>query len=137
MGGVQIPWDKGPRGHSDGDCLLHALTDALLGALGLGDIGRHFPDTDPAWKGVDSSVFLKKAREFILERGFHVENIDVNLHLERPKLGPYMDAMKDRIASLLGIERDRINLKAKGGEGLDAIGRGEAVAAQAVVLLCR
>ncbi|HSA58354.1 MAG TPA: 2-C-methyl-D-erythritol 2,4-cyclodiphosphate synthase [bacterium] len=136
LGGVLLPLDKGPKGHSDGDCLNHALTDAILGALGLGDIGRHFPDSDPQWKDADSAVFLKEARRLLEENKLKVENIDVNLLLEAPKLVPHMRAMTDNIATLLGISVDRINLKAKRGEGMDAVGRGEAVAAHVVVLLC-
>ena len=135
LGGVVLPFDKGPKGHSDGDCLYHALTDAILGALGLGDIGRHFPDNDPKWKDADSAVFLKEAKRLIDEKKLKVENIDANLHAEAPKLVPHIPAMAKNIAVLLGIGEDRINIKAKRGEGLDAVGRGEAVAAQAVILL--
>lgn len=136
LGGVLLPFDKGPKGHSDGDCLYHALTDAILGALGLGDIGRHFPDSDPQWKDADSAVFLKEARRLLEENKLKIENIDANLLLEAPKLVPHIRAMTDNLATLLGVSVDRINLKAKRGEGLDAVGRAEAVAAQVVVLLC-
>jgi 2-C-methyl-D-erythritol 2,4-cyclodiphosphate synthase len=135
LGGAVLPFDKGPKGHSDGDCLYHALTDAILGALGLGDIGRHFPDSDPKWKDADSAVFLKEAKRLIEEKKLKIENIDANLHVEAPKLVPHIPAMTKNISVLLGVPEDRINLKAKRGEGLDAVGRGEAVAAQAVVLL--
>src|SRR6185295_19542104 len=128
-------FDKGPKGHSDGDCLYHALTDAILGALGLGDIGRHFPDSDPRWKDADSAIFLKEAKRLIDEKKLKVENIDANLHAEAPKLVPHIPAMAKNIAGLVGIGEDKINIKAKRGEGLDAVGRGEAVAAQAVILL--
>jgi 2-C-methyl-D-erythritol 2,4-cyclodiphosphate synthase len=136
LGGVTLPFDKGPKGHSDGDCLYHALTDAILGALGLGDIGRHFPDNEPRWKDADSALFLKEAKRLIDERKLKIENIDANLHAEAPKLVPHIPSMAKNIAGLLGIGEERINLKAKRGEGLDAVGRGEAVAAHAIVLLC-
>ncbi len=135
LGGAVVPFDKGPSGHSDGDCLYHALTDAILGALGLGDIGRHFPDTDPRWKDADSAVFLKTAHELLKEKNFEIENIDANILLERPKLVPHVPEMTKNISEILSLPADRINLKAKRGEGLDAVGRGEAVAAQVVVLL--
>lgn len=134
LGGILIPFDKGPQGHSDGDCLLHAITDALLGAAGLGDMGRYFPDTDPKWKNANSVIFLQEARKLISEKRLKVENLDANLHLEAPKLAPFLEEMKKNIATLLGISLEQINLKAKRGEGLDAVGRGEAVAVQVVVL---
>ncbi len=137
LGGIEIPFDKGPLGHSDGDCLLHALTDALLGAAGLEDIGRHFPDTDPRWKNADSSLFVKEAGHLIDGKNLKIENIDANLHLESPKLSPHLPAMVANLSNLLGIPKDRINLKTKSGEGLDAVGRGEAVAAQVIVLLSK
>jgi 2-C-methyl-D-erythritol 2,4-cyclodiphosphate synthase len=136
LGGVTLPFDKGPMGHSDGDCLYHALTDAVLGALGLGDIGRHFPDSDPKWKNADSAIFLKEARRLLDGKKLKIENIDANLLAEAPKLTPHFPEMIRNVAALLGVPEDRINLKAKRGEGLDAVGRGEAVAAQVVVLLC-
>ena len=135
LGGVEIPFEKGPLAHSDGDCLFHAVTDALLGAAGLGDIGRHFPDTDLRWKGADSSLFLQETRALLDKKKLKVENIDANLHLEQPKLVPYLGLMIERLAKFLDLSPDRINLKAKRGEGLDAVGRGEAVAAQVIALL--
>lgn len=135
LGGVILPFPKGPKGHSDGDCLYHALTDAILGALGLGDIGRHFPDNDPMWKDADSAIFLREVRRLLDEKKMKIENIDANLLLEAPKLVPHIPAMTKNVAELLGIGEDRINLKAKRGEGLDAVGRGEAVATQVIVLL--
>lgn len=135
LGGIILPFDKGPKGHSDGDCLYHALTDAILGALGLGDIGRHFPDNDPKWKDADSALFLKEAKRLIDEKKLKIENIDANLHAEAPKLVPHFPAMIKNLSALLGLPEDRINLKAKRGEGLDAVGRGDAVAAQVIVLL--
>lgn len=135
LGGIHIPFPKGPKGHSDGDCLFHALTDAILGALGLGDIGHYFPDTDPRWKDADSSIFLEEAARLLQEKKMKIENIDANLHAEAPKLAPHLNLMKERLAEFLKISKDQINLKAKRGEGLDAVGRGEAVAAQTIILL--
>lgn len=135
LGGVLIPFEKGPKGHSDGDCLYHATTDALLGAAGLGDIGRHFSDTDPRWKDADSALFLKETRHLLEKKGFKIENIDANLHLESPKLAPHLPAMIKNLSLLLGVPETCINIKAKRGEGLDAIGHGEAVVAQVAVLL--
>lgn len=135
LGGVEIPFEKGPLGHSDGDCLFHALTDALLGAAALGDIGRLFPDTDPRWKDAPSSLFVREAIRLVREKGFEIENIDANVHLEAPKVVPYFEAMIQKLSALLEIPVKKINLKAKRGEGLDAVGRGEAVACQAIVLL--
>ena len=136
IGGIEIPFEKGPKGHSDGDCLLHALTDALLGAAGLGDIGSHFSDTDPQWKDADSTFFIEVTRKLLESKKIKIENIDANILLETPKLAPHLDKMIQNIARLLGVSKERINLKAKRGEGMDAVGRGEAVAAQVVVLLC-
>ena len=135
LGGVTLPGDRGPLGHSDGDCLFHAVTDALLGASGLGDMGKFFPDTDPRWKDVASAVFLKEARRMLAEKQLTIGNIDVNLHLEAPQLAPYLAEMVRNLSEHLGVPADRINLKAKRGEGMDSVGRGEAVAAQVIVLL--
>src|SRR5262245_15548701 len=111
LGGVVLPFEKGPKGHSDGDCLYHALTDAVLGALGLGDIGRHFPDNDPKWKDADSAVFLKEAKRLIDEKKLKIENIDANLQVEAPKLVPHIPAMIKNLSALMGVSEDRINLK--------------------------
>jgi len=135
LGGLEIPYDKGLAGHSDADALLHAITDALLGAAGLGDIGEYFPDTDPKWKGADSGMMLKEAFKNVRRRGWEVENIDCNIIAQAPKLKPYKSQMEARIASLLEIETRRVNVKARTNEGLDAVGRGEAIITQAVVLL--
>jgi 2-C-methyl-D-erythritol 2,4-cyclodiphosphate synthase len=135
LGGVEIPHDVGSKGHSDGDALLHAVTDALLGAAGLGDIGEYFPDTDPEWKDADSGELLKEAYKIVRRRGWEVENIDCNIIAQAPKLKPYKSQMEARIAGLLEIETRRVNVKAKTNEGLDAVGRKEAIATQAVVLL--
>ncbi len=135
LGGLHIPHAKGLQGHSDGDGLLHAITDALLGAAGLGDIGELFPDTDPDFKDADSGTLLKAAFEQVKRRGYEVENIDCNIIAQSPKLKPFKSQMEARIAGLLEIETRRVNVKAKTNEGLDAVGRKEAIATQAVVLL--
>jgi 2-C-methyl-D-erythritol 2,4-cyclodiphosphate synthase len=135
LGGVEIPFEKGLLGHSDSDCLTHAVCDALLGAVALGDIGSHFPDTDPRWRGASSLDFLARVVELITERGYKVANVDATVMAERPKLRPYIDAMREQLAAVLKVDVDRVSVKAKTNEGLDAIGRGEAMAAQAVVLL--
>jgi 2-C-methyl-D-erythritol 2,4-cyclodiphosphate synthase len=132
IGGVEVPFDKGPVGHSDGDVLVHAICDALLGAAGLGDIGTHFPDTDPKWKGANSLVFLTHIRKLLASRRTYITHIDAVVITERPKLGPHFPAMQQALAAALDIETNRINLKAKTNEGVDAIGRGEAIAAYAV-----
>ncbi len=134
LGGIEIPFEKGPQGHSDGDCLLHALTDALLGAAGLGDIGQHFPDTDPQWKGANSKIFVEEVLKKISKK-WVIQNIDANILVEKPKLGPYLPALKKNLSILLKISEDQVNLKGKRGEGMDAVGRGEAIAAQVIVLL--
>jgi 2-C-methyl-D-erythritol 2,4-cyclodiphosphate synthase len=135
LGGIHVPFDKGPVGHSDGDALAHAICDALLGAAGLGDIGTHFPDTDPKWKGANSLRFLEHVRALLAERGLHISHLDAIVITEKPKLGPHFAAMREALASALGVTSDRINLKAKTNEGVDAVGRGEAIAAQAVATL--
>lgn len=135
IGGAEVPFDKGPVGHSDGDVLCHALCDALLGAAGLGDIGAHFPDTDPKWKGVSSLVFLEQARRLLDERSMRISHLDAIVICERPKLGPHFPAMRAALAKSLGIAPEQINLKAKTNEGVGEIGRGEAIAAQAIVTL--
>lgn len=136
LGGVRIPHDKGLMGHSDADVLLHALTDALLGAAGLGDIGRHFPDTDPAFKNADSTALLQHAFGRVQQRGWRIVNIDSTILAQAPKLAPHIDAMRAHIAQALGIEVERVNVKAKTAEKLGPVGRGESMEAQAVVLLC-
>jgi 2-C-methyl-D-erythritol 2,4-cyclodiphosphate synthase len=135
LGGIELPFHKGPVGHSDGDALAHAICDALLGAAGLGDIGTHFPDTDPKWKDATSLRFLERARDLLAENKFRIAHIDAVVITERPKLGPHFSAMRDALAKSLGISASAINLKAKTNEGVDAIGRGEAIAAQAIVTL--
>ena len=135
LGGVKIPFDKGPVGHSDGDALAHAICDALLGAAALGDIGRHFPDTSPRWRNASSLVFLRHVRKLLDRAGFAIVNIDSTVGLERPKLAPYISRMQKKVAAALGVKPAQVSIKAKSGEGLDAVGRGEAVRADAVALL--
>jgi len=135
LGGVEIPYDRGLLGHSDGDSLTHAITDALLGAAALGDIGSHFSDQDPRWAGADSFVFLRHVRGLLEERGFEIANIDATILAERPKMASHISEMKSKLAEALGIDRSQINIKAKTNEGVDAIGRGDAIGAQAVALV--
>jgi 2-C-methyl-D-erythritol 2,4-cyclodiphosphate synthase len=135
LGGVEVPFFKGPVGHSDGDALAHAVCDALLGAAGLGDIGTHFPDTDPKWKDVSSLRFLERVRELLAELNLRIAHVDAVVITEKPKLGPHFPAMRAALAKSLGISASAINLKAKTNEGVDAIGRGEAIAAQAIATL--
>jgi 2-C-methyl-D-erythritol 2,4-cyclodiphosphate synthase len=137
LGGIELPFPKGPVGHSDGDALSHALCDALLGAAGLGDIGTHFPDTDPKWKDVSSLRFLERIRDLLTEHRFRIVHIDATVITERPKLGPHFPAMREALAKSLSIAPSMINLKAKTNESVDAIGRGEAIAAQAIATLDR
>ena len=132
IGGMELPFDKGPAGHSDGDVLAHALCDALFGAAGLGDIGRHFPDSDPKWKGANSLIFLEHARRLLEENKFVIEHVDAVVILEKPKLGPHFSKMQEIVAKSLGVAAEKIHLKAKTNEGVDAIGRGEAIAAWVV-----
>jgi 2-C-methyl-D-erythritol 2,4-cyclodiphosphate synthase len=135
LGGVEIPFEKGLLGHSDSDVLSHAICDALLGAAALGDIGTHFPDSDPQWSGASSLDFLARAAELLTERGYRIANVDATVLAERPKLRPHIQAIRARLASVLRIDVDQVNVKAKTGEGLESVGRGEAMAAQAVALL--
>ena len=137
LGGIEIPFEKGLLGHSDGDSLSHAITDALLGAAGLGDIGTHFSDKDPRWAGADSRVFLRHVRSLILERGYQIYSIDATILAEKPKMMPHVEAMRASLAGTLEIDPSQINIKAKTNEGLDAIGRGEAIAALASALISR
>jgi 2-C-methyl-D-erythritol 2,4-cyclodiphosphate synthase len=135
LGGIEVPFHKGPVGHSDGDALSHAICDALLGAAGLGDIGTHFPDSDAKWKGVSSLKFLERVRELLAEKQLRISHVDAVVISEKPKLGPHFPAMREALATSLGIAASAINLKAKTNEGVDAIGHGEALAAQAIVIL--
>lgn len=135
LGGVEIPYPKGLLGHSDADALLHAITDALLGAAALGDIGTHFPDTDARFKGEDSAVLLAQAARSVREKGYTIGNIDSTVIAQAPKLAPYIAAMRTRIAQVLELEVDQINVKAKTAEKMGAVGEGRAIEARAVVLL--
>jgi 2-C-methyl-D-erythritol 2,4-cyclodiphosphate synthase len=135
LGGVHVAFERGGAGHSDADVLLHAITDALLGALCEGDLGVHFPDTDPQWKDVHSIELLARVAWLAHERGLHVVNIDATVTLERPQLRPYVLAMREKIAEALDVELACVSIKAKTNEGLDAVGQGLAISAQAVVLL--
>jgi 2-C-methyl-D-erythritol 4-phosphate cytidylyltransferase/2-C-methyl-D-erythritol 2,4-cyclodiphosphate synthase len=137
LGGVTVPFDKGLQGHSDGDAVCHAVTDALLGAARAGDIGRHFPDTDPQWKGADSLALLGAAGDIIRVAGFAVVNVDVVVIAQRPKLAPYAEAMCVNIARTLGLAPDQVSIKGKTNEGVDSMGAGESIAVHAVALLQR
>jgi 2-C-methyl-D-erythritol 2,4-cyclodiphosphate synthase len=137
VGGVDIPFERGLLGHSDADVLLHAITDALLGAAGLGDIGRLFPDSDPQWAGADSRVLLRGAVARVAAAGWRVANVDATVICEKPKITPFAAAMCANIAADLGIAADCVNVKGKTTEGLGFTGRGEGIAAQAVALLTR
>lgn len=137
LGGVAIPHDRGLAAHSDGDVLLHALCDALLGAAGLGDIGRHFPDSDPQYAGIDSRVLLRSTVEKVAARGWRVVNVDLTLIAQAPRLSPYVDTMRGNIAADLDVDTDAVNVKATTTEGLGFTGREEGIAALAVVLLDR
>lgn len=135
LGGVQISSDRGAEGHSDADALSHAIADAILGALCEGDLGVHFPDSDPQWRNADSLQLLSRVMWLARERSLHVVNVDSTILLETPKLRPYVEAMRENIARVLGIDAGCVSVKAKTGEGLDAVGQGLAVTAQAAVLM--
>jgi 2-C-methyl-D-erythritol 2,4-cyclodiphosphate synthase len=135
LGGVDIPHEEGLVGHSDADVLTHAVIDALLGAAGLGDIGQHFPDTDPRFAGADSIALLRTVVQYLGERGFTIGNIDATVVLERPRLAPYRDAIRSRLAETLGLPADAVNVKATTGEAIGFVGRGEGAAAMAVATL--
>ncbi|AZR93422.1 2-C-methyl-D-erythritol 2,4-cyclodiphosphate synthase [Bordetella trematum] len=137
IGGVRIEHSHGLLGHSDADVLLHAVTDAILGAAGLGDIGRHFPDTDPQFKGADSRVLLREAMARVSQTGWQVINVDATVHAQAPKIGPHAAAMVANIAADLGLEAGAVNIKAKTNEGLGYLGRKEGIAATVVALIAR
>ncbi len=137
LGAVEIPYIKGLLGHSDGDALIHALCDALLGALGLGDIGEHFPDTDPRYQGIASSKLLQAVKGLVDKSGYQINNLDVVIIAQEPKLVPFKQQMKENISSLLGIGQEVLNIKAKTNEGLDALGNREAIACYAAASLRR
>ncbi|RJP43124.1 MAG: 2-C-methyl-D-erythritol 2,4-cyclodiphosphate synthase [Desulfobacteraceae bacterium] len=135
LGGVTIPHEQGLAGHSDADVLLHALCDALLGAAGMGDIGRHFPDTDPAFKDIDSLVLLERTMDLVRSRGLAVANIDATILAEAPRMWPHIPAMRENISRVLGVPPDDVNIKATTSEGMGFIGRREGIAAMCVALL--
>ena len=137
LGGVEIFWEKGLLGHSDADVLTHAVMDALLGAAGLGDIGRHFPDTDPAYRGADSLGLLARVAGLLGERGWSVGNVDATILAQRPKLAPHIPQMAENLAKAMGVPPDRVNVKATTEEGLGFTGSGEGMAAHAVALIIR
>lgn len=135
IGGVGIPYEKGLLGHSDADVLLHAIMDALLGAAAMGDIGKHFPDTDPQYKGISSMVLLEKVGELLRENGFIIENIDATIIAQAPKMRPYIDSMRENIARVLEVDISCVNVKATTEEGLGFTGAGEGIASQAICML--
>lgn len=137
LGGVEIPFGKGLAGHSDGDIVMHALTDALLGAAAQGDIGEHFPPSDPRWKDAESEIFLRHARERIESHGFRIVNIDVVIVIEQPKIAPHRDRIREKLGGVLGIGIEQIGVKAKTAEGVGPVGAGEAAEAHAVAVICR
>jgi 2-C-methyl-D-erythritol 2,4-cyclodiphosphate synthase len=137
LGGVTIPFEQGLLGHSDADALLHAITDALLGAAGLGDIGRHFPDTDPAFEGADSITLLQEAWRYVHAAGWHIGNIDSTIVAQAPKMAPHIGAMRERIAAALQIDAAAVNVKAKTAEKMGPVGEGRAIETRAVCLLYR
>lgn len=135
IGGVSIPYDRGLLGHSDADVLLHAISDALLGAAALGDIGKHFPDTDPSYKGISSIILLQKVGKLLEENTFFIENIDATIIAQAPKMRPYIDQMRENIANALQIHIEQVNVKATTEEGLGFTGEGQGISAQAICLL--
>ncbi len=137
IGGVEIKSDLGADGHSDADVLMHAVTDAVLGSLALGDIGSHFPNDDDRWRAASSLQFLRYAVDLVRQRGFEIVNIDSTVHLERPKLREHIDEMRQQIANTVGIDINAVSVKAKTGEGVDAVGEGRALRADAIILIAR
>jgi len=137
LGGIEIPYEKGLLGHSDADALMHAITEAIIGALGLGDIGKHFPDNDPAYKDIDSKILLHKAYLLAKERGYIINNLDTTIFAEKPKMAPYIPQMRKTIAEILETDENNVNIKATRGEKLGFVGRGEGIACEAVVLLIK
>ncbi|KYO67388.1 2-C-methyl-D-erythritol 2,4-cyclodiphosphate synthase [Thermovenabulum gondwanense] len=135
VGGVNIPFEKGLLGHSDADVLVHAINDALLGAAALGDIGRHFPDTDPKYKDISSLVLMKRVAELLKEEGFGIVNIDSVIIAEKPKFAPYIEKMRENIAFALNIQKEKVSIKATTTEGMGFEGRGEGISAKAVCLI--
>ncbi len=137
LGGIEVPFERGLLGHSDADVLAHSICDALLGAACLGDIGSHFPDSDPAFSGISSIDLLSRVVALVRERGYQVVNVDAVVLAERPRLAPFISGIRDRLAGVLGVRNDCVSVKAKTCEGLGSIGRGEAIAAQSVALIAQ
>lgn len=135
LGGVKIPYEKGLLGHSDADVLLHAITDAILGAAALGDIGKHFPDSDPKYKGADSLKLLQSAKELLDKENYYIENVDATIIAQRPKMAPYIPTMRENVARVLGIDMSQVNIKATTEEGLGFTGSGEGISSQAICLI--
>lgn len=135
IGGVRIDYERGLEAHSDGDVLIHAICDAMLGAAGLGDIGRHFPDSDAQYRGIDSRILLRQVRDTLAERGWRVENLDATVVAQAPRMGPHIAQMQGKLAQDIGVAIDRVNIKATTTERMGYTGRGEGIAAHAVVLL--
>jgi 2-C-methyl-D-erythritol 2,4-cyclodiphosphate synthase len=137
LGGIEIPHNKGLAGHSDADVVLHAITDALLGSISLGDIGTHFPDDDPRYKNADSTIFLKKAHELLRNNGYYINNIDTVIILQQPKISPYTQKIRDRISKILDIGSDRVSIKATTTEKLGFVGREEGISVMVVATVVR
>jgi len=137
LGGIEIPFERGPLGHSDADVLAHAISDALLGACALGDLGKHFPDTDERWKGADSMRLLAACADMVRERGYTVGNLDATIVVQAPKLAPYLERIRANVAAVLRIETDAVSVKAKTSEGMGYTGDGTGIAAYAVACLTR
>ena len=135
LAGISIPFEKRCVAHSDGDVATHALIDALFGAAALGDIGAHFPDTDPQYKNADSTILLKHCHQLLIQNNYYIENIDITIITEKPKLASYINNMRNSLSEILNLDKTKISIKAKTNEQLDAIGRGDAIAAQAVVMI--
>ncbi|HBZ03495.1 MAG TPA: 2-C-methyl-D-erythritol 2,4-cyclodiphosphate synthase [Lachnospiraceae bacterium] len=135
LGGINIPYEKGLLGHSDADCLVHAIMDSLLGAAALGDIGKHFPDTDERFKGADSIKLMEYVRDMLTEKGYQVGNVDATIIAQRPKMRPYIDAMRERVAEALKVDIDRINIKATTEEELGFTGEGLGISCQSIALI--
>ena len=137
LGGIEIPHSKGLLGHSDSDALIHAVCDALLGAMGEGDLGRHYPSSDQRYKDISSLTLLQDVVEKLAGKGYHIVNVDTVIIAQAPRLGPHLAAMQKKMAAVLGVESDVVNVKVKSGEGLDAVGREEAIAAHAMCLIAK
>lgn len=135
LGGIEIPFEKGLLGHSDADCLIHAIIDSIFGALALGDIGSHFPDTDMKYKDADSQILLKEAIKIMEEKDYNLINLDTTVKIQAPKMRPYIDSIRENIAKIFGVDIDKISVKAKTMEGMGIVGEGDAVICDAVILI--